>query len=42
MRRHKIAAVPGNGIGPEVFDAGLEGLKAVAEADGGNRLETER
>jgi tartrate dehydrogenase/decarboxylase/D-malate dehydrogenase len=41
MRKYRIAAIPGDGIGPEVIDAGLEVLAAVAEADGGFTLETE-
>ncbi len=30
MRRHRIAAIPADGIGPEVIDAGLEVLDALA------------
>ena len=30
MRRHRIAAIPADGIGPEVIDAGLEVLEALA------------
>jgi tartrate dehydrogenase/decarboxylase/D-malate dehydrogenase len=41
MRKHRIAAVPGDGIGPEVISAGLEVLQAVAGLDGGFGLETE-
>lgn len=41
MRRHRIAAVPGDGIGPEVIAAGLDVLQAVARLDGGFALETE-
>jgi len=41
MRRHKIAVVPGDGIGPEVIAAGLEVLQAAAEADGGFVLDSE-
>lgn len=41
MRTHKIAVIPGDGIGPEVIGAGLEALTAVATADGGFTLETE-
>lgn len=41
MRKYKIAAVPGDGIGPEVIDAGLEVLQAVARSDGGFALQTE-
>ena len=35
MRHYKIAAIPGDGIGPEVIAAGIEVLKACAERDGG-------
>ena len=38
MRTHKIAAIPGDGIGPEVIAAGLEVLKVCAERDGGFEL----
>ncbi|HMA13821.1 MAG TPA: tartrate dehydrogenase [Kiloniellaceae bacterium] len=41
MRKHRIAALPGDGIGPEVIAAGLEVLEAVAKADGGFALESE-
>ena len=41
MRKHKIAVIPGDGIGPEVLDAGLEVLKALAAQDGGFTFETE-
>jgi tartrate dehydrogenase/decarboxylase/D-malate dehydrogenase len=41
MRSHKIAAIPGDGIGPEVIAAGLEVLGVCAERDGGFRLEVE-
>ncbi len=34
MRTHKIAAIPGDGIGKEVVAAGLEVLLACAERDG--------
>ncbi len=30
IRRHKIAAIPADGIGPEVIDAGLEVLEALS------------
>jgi len=42
MRRHKIAAIGGDGIGPEVIDAGLQVLDALAERDGGFALTVER
>ncbi len=41
MRKHRIAVVPGDGIGPEVIEAGLGVLQAVATADGGFSFETE-
>src|SRR3546814_19808022 len=41
MRKHRIAAVPGDGIGPEVIAAGLEVLQAVAGLDGGFALQAE-
>ena len=41
MRTHKIAAIPGDGIGPEVIAAGLEVLEACAERDGGFGLKVE-
>src|SRR5579875_4143555 len=34
MRTHRIAAIPADGIGPEVINAGLEVLDAVAARDG--------
>ncbi len=42
MSALKIAAIPGDGIGPEVVDAGMEVLAAVAERDGGFTIESER
>jgi len=41
MRVHKIAAIPGDGIGTEVIAAGLEALAVCARRDGGFRLEVE-
>jgi tartrate dehydrogenase/decarboxylase/D-malate dehydrogenase len=41
MRTHRIAAIPGDGIGPEVIGAGLEVLEALAARDGGFRLAVE-
>ncbi|MEO8713606.1 MAG: isocitrate/isopropylmalate family dehydrogenase, partial [Acetobacteraceae bacterium] len=38
MRSHRIAAIPADGIGPEVIGAGLEVLDAVAARDGGFTL----
>jgi len=39
MRRYKIAAIPGDGIGVEVIAAGLSVLDALQRADGGFLLE---
>jgi len=39
MRTHKIAAIGGDGIGPEVINAGLEVLAACAKRDGGFELD---
>jgi tartrate dehydrogenase/decarboxylase/D-malate dehydrogenase len=41
MRTHRIAALGGDGIGPEVIEAGLEVLRACAERDGGFALAVE-
>ncbi len=38
MRQYRIAAIPADGIGPEVIAAGLEALDAVAARDGGFAL----
>ena len=35
MQSYKIAAIPADGIGPEVIDAGLRVLQALAARDGG-------
>src|SRR4029453_18411010 len=42
MRDYKIAALPGDGIGPEVIDAGLEVLDVLAARDGAFRLTVQR
>src|SRR4029077_9936074 len=42
MRTHNIAALGGDGIGPEVVEAGLEVLAVCAERDGGFAIEVER
>ena len=34
MKRYSIAAIPGDGIGTEVIEAGLDVLDAVAEREG--------
>lgn len=39
QRSHRIAAIPGDGIGTEVVAAGLEVLEAVAARDGGFSLD---
>ena len=41
MRPHRIAAIPGDGIGAEVVTAGLEVLEAVAARDGSFHLDVE-
>jgi tartrate dehydrogenase/decarboxylase/D-malate dehydrogenase len=41
MREHRIAAIPGDGIGQEVIPAGLEVLRALEARDGGFRLHVE-
>ena len=41
MRIYRIAAIPGDGIGPEVIAAGLEALEVCAERDGGFQLNIE-
>ena len=39
MRTHRIAAIGGDGIGPEVIAAGLDALAACAKRDGGFALD---
>ena len=34
MRNYRIAAIGGDGIGPEVVAAGVQALKVCAERDG--------
>jgi len=41
MRTHRIAAMGGDGIGPEVIKAGLQALEVCAERDGGFKFEVE-
>ena len=41
MRQYKIAAIPADGIGPEVIRAGLEVLDALAARDGGFALQVD-
>jgi tartrate dehydrogenase/decarboxylase/D-malate dehydrogenase len=38
LRSFDIAVIPGDGIGPEVIDAGIRVLAAVQELGGGFRL----
>src|ERR1700751_4205151 len=42
MRTYKIAAMGGDGIGPEVVKAGVQVLNVCAERDGGFKMEVER
>ena len=35
MRRYRIAAIPGDGVGNEVIAAGLRVLEVLEQADGG-------
>ena len=41
MRTHRIAAIGGDGIGPEVVSAGLAVLGVASERDGGFVLDVE-
>ena len=41
MKTYKIAAVPGDGIGTEVIEAGVEVLHALAEREGGFKFAVE-
>ena len=38
MKRYRMAAIPGDGIGIEVIEAGLEVLEVLAQRDGGFQL----
>jgi tartrate dehydrogenase/decarboxylase / D-malate dehydrogenase len=42
LRTHEIAAIGGDGVGPEVIEAGLKLLNALARRDGGFRLDVTR
>jgi tartrate dehydrogenase/decarboxylase/D-malate dehydrogenase len=42
MKTYKIAAIPGDGIGAEVVDAGVEVLRALALREGGFALHFDR
>ncbi|MFH1821200.1 MAG: isocitrate/isopropylmalate family dehydrogenase, partial [Methanobacteriota archaeon] len=39
MTKHKIAVIPGDGIGPEVIREGLKALRAAADVTRGLDLE---
>ena len=39
MKTYRIAAIPADGIGPEVIAAGLQALEALERRDGGFRLD---
>jgi tartrate dehydrogenase/decarboxylase/D-malate dehydrogenase len=41
MKEYSVAAIPGDGIGPEVIAAGLEVLRALEQKVGGFRLHVE-
>ena len=41
MKEYKIAAIPGDGIGTEVIEAGLKVLRVLEEKDGGFKLNVE-
>lgn len=41
MKTYKIAAIPADGIGPEVVAAGLQTLEALERRDGGFKVEVE-
>ena len=41
MREYSIAAIPADGIGPEVIAAGLEVLQTLTQKAGGFRLKVE-
>ena len=41
MKEYSVAAIPGDGIGPEVIAAGLEVLRALEQKVGGFRLRVE-
>src|SRR3982751_976449 len=42
MKTYKIAAIGGDGIGPEVVNAGLEVMETLATSDGTFRFEVEQ
>jgi tartrate dehydrogenase/decarboxylase/D-malate dehydrogenase len=42
MKSYRIAAIGGDGIGPEVIEAGLQVLEVLAQREGGFELKVER
>ena len=42
MKTYRIAAIGGDGIGPEVIDAGLQVLQVLAQREGGFELKVEQ
>lgn len=42
MRNYRLAAIPGDGIGTEVIEVGLEVIQAVATRDGGFSMEIDK
>jgi tartrate dehydrogenase/decarboxylase / D-malate dehydrogenase len=42
MRTHRLAAIGGDGVGPEVIDAGLTVMERLAQTDGGFRFDVTR
>ncbi len=42
MKTYRLAAIGGDGVGPEVVDAGIDVLGALAETDGGFTLDVTR
>ena len=42
MRRHKIAAIGGDGVGPEVIEAGIDVIARLAAMDGGFEVDVTR
>ena len=39
MKHYNIAAIPADGIGPEVIAAGLQALEALARRDGSFQID---
>ena len=42
MKEYTIAAIPGDGIGTEVINAGVEVLKVLEKYDGGFKLHVKK